>query len=140
MVLAAVVLAAAAAECAAIMPMVSASDAYNKAAAAKREQLEAERVIVASSRNWVHYMARLLDGIVIFVFYVGLFRSALIPRWINGFGFIAVLLMIVGITMPFFGHDVVFPLLAPLGLSQLILSVWLSAKGFREPSMSKPIV
>ena len=136
--LAAVVLAAAAAECAATM--VSASDAYNKAGAAGHEQLEAVRVIVASSRNWVHYMARLLDGIVIFVFYVGLFRSALVPRWINGFGFIAVLLMIVGITMPFFGHDVVFPLLAPLGLSQLILSVWLSAKGFRESSMSKPIV
>ena len=33
--------------------------------------------------------------------------------------------------MPLFGHDVVFPLLAPLGLSQLILAVWLITKGFR---------
>ncbi len=140
MVLAAVVLAAASAECAAVMSMVSVSDAYNNASAAGREQLEAVRVIVASSRNWVHYVARLLDGIIIFIFYAGLYRAALVPRWINGFGFIAVLLMIVGITMPFFGHDVVFPLLAPLGLSQLIVSVWLVAKGFREPSISKPIV
>jgi len=34
--------------------------------------------------------------------------------------------------MPLFGHDVMFPLLAPLGLIQLILAVWLIARGLRD--------
>jgi hypothetical protein len=29
---------------------------------------------------------------------------------------------------------IVFPMLAPLGLSQLILALWLLAKGFRSPA------
>jgi hypothetical protein len=43
--------------------------------------------------------------------------------------------MVTAVAMPLFGHDVVFPMLAPLGLSQLILAVWLITKGFRgQPS------
>jgi len=38
-------------------------------------------------------------------------------------------MMVTGVGMPFFGRDVVFSMLAPLGLSQLILAVWLVAKG-----------
>jgi hypothetical protein len=134
-VLAGVVLAVAAAECAGVMSMVSVSEEYVKASDVERMQLQAMHVIVASARNWTHFTARLLDGITIFVLYAGLFQLVLVPRLIAGFGLVAVVLMIVGITMPFFGNDVVFPLLAPLGLSQLLLSVWLLVKGFREQPM-----
>lgn len=41
------------------------------------------------------------------------------------------MLMLTSVGMPLFGHDVVFPMLAPLGLSQLILALWLITKGFR---------
>jgi hypothetical protein len=34
------------------------------------------------------------------------------------------------IAVVFFGHDVVFPLLAPMGLAQLAMCVWLLTKGF----------
>jgi hypothetical protein len=40
-------------------------------------------------------------------------------------------LMVAGVGMPIFGHDVVFPMLAPMGVSQLLLALWLIAKGFR---------
>jgi uncharacterized protein DUF4386 len=112
--------------------MVSVSEAYAKASAIGREQLETVRVVVASARNWAHFMGRVVDGVVIFVFYAALYRSALVPRAIAGFGLIAAVAMVTGVGMPFVGRDVVFPLLAPLGLSQLILAVWLVAKGFRR--------
>jgi hypothetical protein len=130
--LAGVVLAVAVVENAAVMSMVSASQAYAKANAAQREQLETVRAVVAAARNWPHFLARMLDGVTIFVLYVVLYRFALVPRAIAGFGLIAAVLMVAGVAMPLFGHDVVFPLLAPLGLSQLILAVWLLAKGFRD--------
>jgi Domain of unknown function (DUF4386) len=129
--LAVVVLAVAVVENAGVMSMVSLSEAYAKAGAAERAQLETVRVVVASARNWPHFLARIFDGVTIFVLYAVLYRFALIPRALAGFGLIAVMLQVTGVAMPLFGHDVVFPMLAPLGLSLLILAVWLIIKGFR---------
>jgi hypothetical protein len=129
--LAVVTLAVAVVENSAVMSMVSLSEAYAKASAVDRGQLQLVRVVVASARNWAHYMGRIFDGVTIFVFYAAMYRFALIPRALAGFGLIAVTLMLTSVGMPLFGHDVVFPMLAPLGLSQLILAVWLMTKGFR---------
>ena len=129
--LAAVLLAVAVAEAATVMSMISVSEAYTKASVPAQEQLQALRVVVASARNWAHYLGKIVDGSAILLFYAALFRSALVPRWIAGFGLIAAVLMITGVGMPLFGHSVFFPLLAPLGLAQLTLAAWLLTKGFR---------
>ena len=119
-----------------VMSMVSVSEAYAKASAGGREHLEAVRVVVASARNWAHFMGRIVGGAAIFLFDAALYRFALVPRVLSGFGMIAALLMIATVGMPFFGHDVVFPLLAPVGLAQLILATWLVAKGLRGEPIS----
>jgi hypothetical protein len=132
--LAAVVLAVAVVENIGVMSMVSLSEANEKASAAEREQLQTVRVVVASARNWAHYLARVMDGAATFVFYAAMCRLALVPRLLSGFGLIAVALMITGVAMPLFGQGVIFPMLAPLGLSQLALAIWLAIKGFRDTS------
>jgi hypothetical protein len=134
--LGAVGLSLAAVEQASVMSMVSLSHAYANAVTDARGQFQALRGVVASARNWAHYFARLLDGTTLFVFYVALFRARLVPRALAGLGLLAALLQITGIVVVFFGHDVVFPLLAPLGLAQLALSVWLLTKGFARPLLS----
>jgi len=45
------------------------------------------------------------------------------------------MLQLVAVARPFFGDDVLFPLLAPLGVTQLILALWLIVKGFRDPAL-----
>ena len=97
-------------------------------------------MIVSSARNWAHYMARIADAATTVVFYAALFRLALVPRVLAVFGLVSAALMLTSVGMPLVGHDVVFPLLAPLGLSQLALSLWLIAKGFRvqaHPAMGR---
>lgn len=42
------------------------------------------------------------------------------------------MLQLAAVTMPLFGHRIVFSLLLPLGVSQLVLAGWLLAKGFAE--------
>jgi len=130
--LAGVCVAVAALENTGLMSMVTLSEAYAKASDVERGQLQTVRVVVASARNWAHYLGRIFDGVATCVFYAALFRLKLVPRALAGFGLIAVPLMIAGVAMPFFGHGVVFPMLAPLGLSQLLLAAWLIAKGFRD--------
>lgn len=137
-----VVLAVAVVENAAVMSMLSLSEAYAQASPVDRAQFETIRVVTASARNWPHFMARMLDGCTIFVFYAVLYRSTLVPRALAGFGLIASVLQVCGVAMPLFGHAVVFPMLAPLGLIQLILAMWLIARGFRmqhRPAMPHPI-
>ncbi len=130
-VLAGVVLAMAVVESAAVMSMLSLSEAYAKASATERAQLETLRVVVASARNWPHFLARIFDGLTALVFYGVLYRCALVPRVLAGFGLITALLMVAGLGVTLFGHEVIFPMLAPLGLSQLMLALWLLVKGFR---------
>jgi hypothetical protein len=139
--LAAVILAVAVVENAGVMSMVSLSKAYATAGAGEREQLQTVRVVVASARNWAHFMARIIDGGAIFVFYAMLYRCALIPRALASFGLVAAVLMVTAVAMPIFGHGVVFPLIAPIGVSQLLLALWLMAKGFRgQESMREAAV
>ena len=129
---AAAILALAVVENAGVMSMVTVSEAYAKASAAERLQLETVRVVVASARNWAHYMARMTDGLAIFVFYAALYRVAVIPRVLAGFGMVAAVLQIIAVAMPLFHRDVVFAMLAPLGLCQLIVAIWLIVRGFQD--------
>jgi hypothetical protein len=130
--LAGVILAAAVVESSTVMSMVSLSEAYTKASAVDRAQFESLQVVVASARDWTHYLARICDGAAMFLFYAAMYRFALIPRVLAGFGLLAVVSMLTSVARPLFGHDVVFPMLAPTGVSQLILAVWLITKGFRD--------
>jgi len=68
--------------------------------------------------------------------YAVLYRFALVPRVLAAFGLAAVVLQIVTVAMPLFGQGVVFLLLAPLGVSQLALAIWLIAKGFRNQGVT----
>lgn len=137
-VLAGVTLAVAVVENIGVLSMVSLSQAYAKAAPLDRGSLEAARVVVASARNWAHYMGRIFDGVTGFLLYAALYRFALVPRVLSGLGLLALLSMLTSVGMPLFGHAVVFPMLAPFGLVQLILALWLLARGFRTGAENQP--
>jgi hypothetical protein len=130
--LAVVSLSLAAVENMSVMSMLSLSEAYAKASAAERDQFQVLRVVVASARNWAHFIGLVVAGSTIFVLYAVLYRFALIPRALAAFGLVAVMLQLTAVVMPLFGNGVVFLMLAPLGVSQLALALWLITKGFRS--------
>jgi len=122
-----------------VRSLLSLSETYAQASSTgEREQLQGLRVVVASARNWTHYIGLIIAGSTLFVFYAALFRFALVPRVLAALGLAAVLLQIVAVSMPLFGHAIVFPLLAPLGVCQLLLAIWLIAKGFSGSSGAVP--
>jgi hypothetical protein len=131
--LSSVVLALAVAEAAGVMSMVSLSNAYAKAEPPDRAQLEAVRVAVASARNWAHFLSKAMNGVIAFIFYLIAYRSALIPRGLAILGLLAIPLMISSVLRPLFGYEVLFPIMAPMALTHLVLSVWLVTKGFPAP-------
>jgi hypothetical protein len=115
-----------------VLSLLSLSQAYAAADSADGGLFQTLRTVVASARNWMHYVGLIVTGSMIFVMYGALFRLALVPRLLAAFGAGSALLQIAAVTMPLFGHRIVFPMLLPLGLSHLALAGWLLARGFGE--------
>ena len=117
-----------------LMSMLSLSQAYAASGAADPAAFEGLRGVVAAARNWAHFTHLIIGGSTFFVLYATTFRFALIPRAIAAFGMGAVALQMATVSMPLLGGHVIFPLLAPAGIANLALAVWLLAKGFADTS------
>lgn len=117
-----------------VMSLLSLSKAYAAANGADPALFEGLRGVVAASRNWAHFTHIVVGGATLFVFYVALYRFALVPRALAAFGLAAFALQMATVSMPFFGVPVRFVLLAPAGIANLALATWLVARGFSDKS------
>jgi len=114
-----------------VFSMRSLSSAY--ATAPDRAAIEAIAPAVAAARVGAHFLGLVFAGGVAFTLYASLFRFALVPRLIAGFGMLASLSEMIAAAMPLFAQPVLFALIAPLGLAHLALVGWLLVKGFADP-------
>lgn len=69
-----------------------------------------------------------------------MYSSRLVPRWLSGWGLVGALLSLVALLYTGFTQDFGFTtvnkvLRAPIGLQEMVLAVWLIAKGFNLPAM-----
>ncbi|MGH9779835.1 MAG: DUF4386 domain-containing protein [Candidatus Acidiferrales bacterium] len=118
---------------AAILTMLSLSQEYATAGAAKTELIEALALVAGSARRWAHYSALLMVGSWIFLLYALLYRFRLVPRALAGFGLIASLGQIAGVTLRgLLGYSPMTVLAMPLAPAYVALAVWLMVKGFDE--------
>ncbi len=120
-----------------VMSMLTLSKAYAASNGADPAAFEGLRGVVAASRNWAHFTHLVVGGSTFFVLYATTFRFALIPRALAVFGMAAFVLQMATVSLPFFGGRVIFPLLAPAGIANLALALWLLAKGFADPEPSE---
>lgn len=116
-----------------VMSLLSLSQAYAAAHGTDPAAFEGLRGVVAAARNWAHFSHLLIDGATLAVFYSVLYRFAFVPRALAAFGLCAVVLQLATISLPFFGGDVIFPLLAPLGIANLAVAILLLVKGLADP-------
>ncbi len=77
------------------------------------------------------------------MFYYLLYKSNLIPRWLSGWGLVAVVLLLTGALLYLFGIFGTIPLMKvmpyfapPIGLQELVMSVWLIVKGFNTSTLA----
>jgi hypothetical protein len=119
-------------ENASLLSMLSLSQAYVSASAPDEALYQALRGVVGAHRNWAHLLHILAGGGLLFVMYAALYRFRLVPRWLAGFGVLAAVSQMIAVAKPLYGGWVIFPMLAPLGLAQLLLIVWLLWKGLKN--------
>ena len=74
------------------------------------------------------------------MYYYVFYRSRIVPRWLSGWGLVGAALMLVstvysGFTQDFGLTTVTTVLNIPIGLQEMVLAVWLIAKGFNPPAV-----
>ena len=69
------------------------------------------------------------------MFYVLLYQSRLVPRWLSTWGLAGAALYIVAPLGSMFELSLGF-FMAPLALQEMVMAVWLIAKGFNPPSIA----
>jgi hypothetical protein len=93
-------------------------------------------------RDWANgFVALIPFGIGTLMYNYVLYRSRLVPRWLSGWGLVAIVLSMVaavyvGFTEDFGFTTVTTMLSAPIGLQEMVLAVWLIAKGFSAPALA----
>src|SRR5664279_5177770 len=96
-------------------------------------------------REWASadFVAGLAFVVGTFLYNYVMYRSRLVPRWLSGWGQVGAVLTLVAIVYAGFTQDFGFTtvnsvLMAPIGLQEMALAVWLLAKGF-SPSAVRSI-
>ncbi len=69
------------------------------------------------------------------MFSVLLYQSRLVPRWLSAWGLVGAALYLVPPLGSMFGLSVGF-LMAPLAAQEMVMAVWLIAKGFNSPAIA----
>jgi len=119
-----------------ILSMLSLSQQSAQAGGAD-ELFQTLAAVVGSSRRWAHFTELLVIDCWIFLLYISLYRSALVPRALAAFGLITVMLHFTGIPLRgLMGYSLVTLMGVPMGLSHLALALWLMARGWVDAAVS----
>jgi uncharacterized membrane protein HdeD (DUF308 family) len=75
------------------------------------------------------------------IFYVLLYRSRIVPRWITLWGFVGIPLYAAAYLLAMYGaidgnSSAQNLLQLPLGVQEMVLAVWMIARGFRPAAVS----
>lgn len=111
------------------------------AGSADTSSFEATGDALVAVRDWAPEFVAVLAFVVgTFMYNYVMYSSRLVPRWLSGWGLVGALLSLVALLYTGFTQDFGFTtmnnvLSAPIGLQEMVLAVWLIAKGFSLPAM-----
>ena len=111
---------------------------FTTAGAADRASLQAIGDSLVSVHDYAGLVAVFAFCLGASMYYTLFFQSRLIPRWLSGFGIVAIILMTAACVLALFSGNRItsyIPLAFPIFLQEMVLAVWLIAKGF-NPSVS----
>lgn len=95
--------------------------------------------LFVAARDWAGIVEQFPYGLGALVFYIILFQSELVPRWLSGWGLVGATLILAMGLLRLYGHPVVY-LAIPIILNELVLAVWFVVKGFDLSEVAYVIV
>jgi hypothetical protein len=124
-----------------LLSLLTLSQEYVKAGASNASLFQTLGTLLLAVRKWAGELGVIAFTVGALMYYYVFYQSKLVPRFISGWGLLAVaislaaaLLTISGQIIPF---STVFILLnVPIGLQEMVLAVWLIVKGFNPSAIA----
>ncbi len=121
-----------------LLSLLTLGQQFTTAGAADRTSLQVIGGSLVSVRDHAGLLAVFAFCLGAMMYYYLFFQSRLIPRWLSGFGIVAIILMLTACVLSLFSGNRItsyIPLAAPTFLQEMVLAFWLIIKGF-NPSVS----
>jgi len=119
-----------------LLSLLTLGQQFTTAGAAERTTLQAIGNTLVSVHDHAALVAVFAFCLGAFMYYTLFFQSRLIPRWLSSFGIVAIILMMAACVLALFSGNRItsyIPLAFPIFLQEMVLAVWLIAKGFNPP-------
>jgi hypothetical protein len=120
-----------------LLSLLTLGQQITTAGAADRMSLQAIGNLLVSFRDQAALVAVFAFCLGAFMYYTLFYQSRLIPRWLSGFGIVAIILMMAACVLALFSGNRItsyIPLAAPIAVQEMVLAVWLIVKGY-NPSV-----
>ena len=122
-----------------LMALLPLGNQFAGSAVTERASLTALSEVLLGVRD-----AAAVAGVLAFIvgallYYWLLYRSNLVPRWLSGWGIAALFLMTAACLLALFNQNPVTSyviLAAPIGVQEMVLAVWLIARGFSSAALA----
>ncbi len=126
----------------ALLVLITLSQQFVHAGAPDSSHFQTLGVLTVSGFHWaVNVVKLMVFSVGCLLYYIIFYRTKLIPRWLSGWGVVAAimtmlsaLLVMYGLIAPFSTPQIVLNL--PILPQELVLAVWLIAKGFNPPAIA----
>jgi len=122
-----------------LLSLLKLSQQFTTAGAADRASLQAIGDLLVSVKNHAGLEAVFAFCLGAFIYYYLFFQSRLIPRWLSGFGIVAIILMMAACVLSLFSGNPItsyIPLAFSIFLQEMVLAVWLIGKGFNPSAVA----
>jgi len=126
-----------------LLALLLLSQEFVKAGSPEASSFQLLGTLALATRNWAGFVF----GVSAFslgalMYYVVMYQSQLIPRWLSGWGVIATILTLTAALLMMFGEKPLSPLMTllvlPIFLQEIVIAVWLIVKGFNPSAIASP--
>jgi len=122
-----------------LLSLLTLGQRFTAAGAADRAALQAIGDLLVSVRDHAGLVAVFAFCVGGMMYYALLFQSQLIPRWLSGFGIVAIISMLTACVLALFSGNRItsyIPLAAPIAVQEIVLGIWLIVKGFNPAAVA----
>jgi hypothetical protein len=122
-----------------LMSLLTLGQQFGTAGSVNHTSLQTIGNLLVSIRDHAALVAVFAFCVGAFMYYYLLFQSRLIPRWLSGFGIVAIILLNTACVLALFSGNRItsyITLAAPIAVQEIILGVWLIVKGFNPSAIA----
>jgi hypothetical protein len=119
-----------------LLSLLALGQQFTTVGAVDRTSLQLIGNLLISVRDYAALVGVFAFCVGAFMYYYVFFQSRFIPRWLSGFGIVAIIAMSTACVLALFSGNRITSyilLAAPIAVQEMVLAVWLIVKGFNPP-------